>query len=79
MISNIVKDRKYGSYELVVAISCIEKLLRKFHNFILIVNHNPFKPAKKKIRKYQICVAEKKEFEVKYLPMLQKQSGENER
>lgn len=60
MIPNIVKDRKYGSYELVVAISCIEKLLRRFPDFTLIVNHDPFEPAEEEIRKYGICAAEKR-------------------
>ena len=59
MVPNIVKNKNHGSYELVVATSFIEKLLRRFPDFTLIVDHDPFEPAEEDIRNYGFCAAEK--------------------
>ena len=59
MISNIVKNKNHESYEFVVAMFFIEKLLRRFLDFTLIIDHDSFESVEDDIRNYEFCATEK--------------------
>lgn len=50
IIPYTVKYKHLSFYSLIIDISCLVLLLKKFHDFKLIINYNPFKPTEEDIR-----------------------------
>ena len=50
VISHIAQHKRAEFYELVIATSYLDFLLKKFKDFHLIVDYDPFEPAEKDIR-----------------------------
>lgn len=53
MIPHIAQQKRAGFYEFVIATSYLDFFLKKFKNFHLVVNYDPFEPAEKDIRIYE--------------------------
>lgn len=49
-IPHIVEHKSPGSYELVIATSCLDLLSETSHDFRLVVDYDSFEPAVKDIR-----------------------------
>ena len=50
MVPNIVEKDPRSSYDLVVATSRLSLLSEKLHDFEVVMNYNPFKPAEADVR-----------------------------
>lgn len=60
IVPYIVEYTYAGSYELVVAISYLNMLLKKFQNFKIFVDYNPFQLADEDICNYGIWEANRR-------------------
>jgi len=60
MVPHIVEHKHAGSYELVVATSCLGLLSEKFQEFKTVVDYDPFEPAEEHIRIHGIWEARKR-------------------
>ncbi len=59
-VPHIVEHKHPGSYELVVATSCLDVLSEKFQDFKIVVDYDPFEPADEDIRIHGIWEAKKR-------------------
>ncbi len=60
MIPHIVEHKHARSYELVVATSCLDVLLKTFQDFKMIVDYDSFESTNENIRNHEIWKANKR-------------------